>query len=93
MADDFWEYIEPVHGGAPVRRQEGTPPPEAHPQHERTIPGRIVGVHRRTAQHAGEDHQLDVTIGGEDFTEIILRVANGTYEHLEGLHAVLHITE
>ena len=92
MADDFIEHINPVHSSQEVdpldvhgnMRQPSRP--------NRTINGQILAV-RRGSRHAHEKHVLDLSVGGEENTEIILRVPNGAYANLEGKRAILYIDE
>lgn len=92
MPDDFLEHIVPIMGSTRIDRLEGqggaSPPGRA----ARSISGRVVSV-RRGLQNRGGEHTLDVSVGGEDFTEIVLRVPSGPYANLEGRSVVIFIEE
>lgn len=93
MAEDFRDIIAPIGGTPPIEGLEGgsgAAPP--FPRSRRTIPGKVVSVRRATAKRDGE-HTLDVTVGGEEYAEIVLRVAPGAYLNLEGRNATLYVEE
>lgn len=92
MPDDFREYIDPVRPKSAIDRLDhergGPPPPPAHA----AIHGRVLGI-RRGQQHKEGPHRLDVTVGGEDGTDIVVRVPPGAYANLEGKKVVLYVDE
>ena len=92
MSDEFKDYISPVSGGSPIERLDGQPSAPKKTKSAQHIAGQIVSVHRGSRHQSGE-HALDVSIGGTEYTEIILRVPNGPYGHLEGRRGVLYIDE
>jgi len=92
MTEEFRDFVAPIGGTPPIEGLEGGsggPPP---PRPRRTIPGKVVSVRRAVPKRGGE-HTLDVTVGGEDYAEIVLRVAPGAYPNLEGRHATLYVEE
>ncbi len=92
MPDEFKDLIAPVSGSPRVDRlepQAGSSPPVRAMQ---SIAGRVVSVHRRS-QHREGQHALDVSVGGEEYTELVLRVPSGAYANLEGKRVVIFIEE
>lgn len=95
MSEEFRDIISPIGSTPPVEGVEGagTPsPPLPRARSRRSIPGKIVVVRQSAASHS-EEHVLDVTVGGEEYTEIVLRVPPGAYHALEGKQAILHVEE
>ena len=92
MADDFRDHIEPVMGSREVGGVGNQPGPQQQHRKTRAIAGRITGIHRGS-RHSGGGHLLDVSVGGEAYSEIVLRVPEGAYSELEGKHAVLYVEE
>ena len=87
------EIVEPVgetrpadpvgphtHGGA-----HGEP-------HRKGIVGEVVAVHLRDARHEG-GHRLDISIGAEEHTEVVVRVVSGSCQDLQGKRVVLYVAE
>lgn len=92
MPDEFKDHIEPISGSAPIDlagKQKRRP---HAPKMAAGIAGRIIAVHHGKPQHGG-GHALDVTVGGADTTEIVLRVTRGGFSGLEGKRAVLYVDE
>jgi hypothetical protein len=92
MADE--NFIEPVHnlmpsGAITPHTESGSAPPP------RTtgIVGQVVAVHRARTTASTEAHILDVTVGADDYTEIVIRVPNRPYAHLEGKRAILYVQD
>ncbi len=94
MLDEFRPYsVDPVGGKQPVDRLEGgANAPVPRPKMAMSIPGRIIGIRRSNINRSG-GHTFDVTVGAEEYTEIVLRVPNGAYANLMGKRAVLYIDE
>jgi hypothetical protein len=88
MGQEFNESVEPVTGKAGIPAMNERPAAERPERPTTTIEGRIVAVHRRTPHHDG-DHKLDVTVGGEEHTELVVRIPSGPYSHLEGRNVLL----
>jgi len=92
MPENFRDYVDPVSRITPIDRleheQAGPPPRPAPPG----LHGRVIGV-RRGQQHKDGAHRLDVTVGGDDTTELIVRVPNGTYSHWDGKKVLLLLDE
>ena len=96
MAGGFGD-IEPVHGIEGARQtggeyDRGEPAPASPPVHG-ALRGVITGVRRRAGHNDGQTHLLDVTVGGEDHTEITVRIPEGAHGHLEGRRVVIYIVE
>lgn len=93
MSGDFLDHLNPILGSNRIDRLEsGTPrnrPVSSGPQ---TIAGRIVSVHRG-GRHAGGGEMLDLTVGGGEYTEILVRVPTGGYGQIEGKRVVIYIDE
>jgi hypothetical protein len=92
VPDDFREYVEPIGRAAPldgVARGSGMPPV---PPGRDAIRGTIQGVRRKQGHKEG-DHRLDVSVGGEESTELVIRVPNGAYPGLEGKQVVVYIDD
>lgn len=96
MPEDFLEHIAPIQGAAPLGPGDTGPPPVGRAHASRTVSGRIAAVHRRHPGGGGapeSGHLLDVTVGGDPVTEIVVRVPPGLYDRLEGKRVVMHIEE
>lgn len=96
MPDDFIDHIAPIQGGARIDRltDQHAPPPTPGAHAPRSIVGRVIAVHRRSAPGGGGgQHLLDVTVGGDAGVEIVLRVPPGVYDQIEGKRAVIYIDE
>lgn len=93
MSSDFLDHLNPLLGAARVDRLEGGVPPN-RPQRPmpQSIAGRIVSV-QRGGRHAGGGEVLDLTVGGGEYTEIVVRVPTGAYGQIEGKRVVLYIDE
>ncbi len=93
MADEFRDYVSPTPESPAVSRQGGPPVRrETAPAKTRRIDGRIVTVHRGRPHSEGE-HLLDVTVGGDEHMDIVVRVSRGAYGALEGKDVSLYIEE
>jgi len=92
MADDFLDHIAPIAGSSPIDRLEGGTGAEPGFRRAQSITGRVMAVHRRAPHQRGE-HTLDITVGGDAYTEIVLRVPQGAYANIEGKRAILYIDE
>lgn len=93
MSGDFLDHLNPMLGAGRIDRLEsGAPrnrPPTTQPQ---SIAGRIVSV-QRGARHAGGGGVLDLTVGGGEYTDIVVRVPTAGYGQIEGKRAVIYIDE
>jgi hypothetical protein len=93
MSGDFLDHLNPLLGGARIDRLEQGPgaakPVSRMPQ---SIEGRIVSV-QRGARHAGGGSVLDLTVGGGEYTDIVVRVPTAGYGQIEGKRVVLYIDE
>lgn len=92
MSDDFREYIEPIRPSAPLDGvQRGSERPPGPPGHG-TIHGKVLGV-RRGLSHKEGQHRLDVSVGADDATELIIRIPNGAYPGLEGKRVIIYVDD
>jgi hypothetical protein len=93
MAGDFRDFIDPIGRREAIDRLEGHGGPQLPPQRmAQSIAGRIVAIHRGQRQAPG-GHRIDFSVGGDEFTEIVVRVPRGAYGNLEGKRAVLYVDE
>lgn len=92
MSDEFEDRISPLSKSSPVEPSEHSSRGASSEKTGQRISGEIVAVHRGNPHHDGE-HLLDVTVGGEEYTEIVVRVPRGEYAGLEGKPAILYIDE
>lgn len=83
------EPIEPVDGVQPAEpvRAHGTGGYMPGGRPPRVI-GEVIAVHRKSGHHEG-GHLLDVNVGGEEHTELVVRVLSGPYDDLEGRRVVI----
>lgn len=92
MPDDFRDYVDPIRPKAAIDRLEhehvGPPVPRAHGG----VHGVVLGV-RRGQQHQDGPHRLDVTVGGGESTELVIRVPQGACANWDGKKVVLHLEE
>ena len=93
MSDEFMDYVAPVSGSGAIDGLEGQGggAPQ-RPRNAQSIPGRIVTVRKGVRPGDGR-HALDVTVGADQYTEIVLRVPTRAYGQLEGKRGVLYIDE
>jgi len=91
MSDDIIDPVNPLYR-APRVEPHAFEPPEPSTPKPITIRGRIVAV-TPGHPHDGEHHRLDVTVGGSSHTEILVRVPNAAYGHIEGREVVLRIEQ
>ena len=92
MPDEIDGRISPLSKSSRVESSTGSGSGASPEKLGRRIAGEIISVHRGNPHH-GENHRLDITVGGEEYTELVLRVPRGEYVGLEGKQAVLHIDE
>lgn len=95
MSGSFFDHLNPILGPGSVEPPDQRNPrnrpvsPGAQPQ---SIAGRVVSV-QRGARHAAAGNILDLTVGGGEYTDILVRVPTGTYGQIEGKRVVLYIDE
>lgn len=92
MSDDFREYIEPVHSYTPLEPVQRGPNRPPVPPARKAIHGTVHGI-RRGQTHKEGQHRLDVSVGGDDATDLIIRVPGGAYKGLEGKHVVIYVDD
>jgi hypothetical protein len=92
MPENFRDYVDPVSRKAAIDRldHEMGGPPVVPPRPG--LRGKVQGI-RRGQQHKEGTHRLDVTVGGEESTEIIVRVPAGAYAAWEGKNVILYLEE
>lgn len=92
MPEDFREYVDPIRPKAAIDRLEhergGPPVPRAHG----SVHGLVMGV-RRGQSHQDGPHRLDVTVGGDETTEVVIRVPKGSCANWDGKKVVLYLEE
>ena len=92
MPEDFREYVDPVRPKAAIDRLEhergGPPIPRPHG----AVHGVVLGV-RRGQQHKDGPHRLDVTVGGDESTEVVIRVPHGACPNWDGKKVVLYLED
>lgn len=86
------DRVDPVEGVSPA----DPVPPHGEPgmpmgARPKGISGVVVGVRARNVHHDGE-HLLDVTVNGEEHTELVIRVTSGAVHGLKGKQVVVHVT-
>lgn len=94
MSDEFRDYVDPIqgkHGIDPLSPHGREPDAQPGPR-TRSIKGLIIAVHRGNRPAPGQ-HMIDISIGGDEHTEIVIRVPPGVYDHLEGKDVVLYLEE
>ena len=92
MSDEFSDRVPPITGKSPIGRLKRYSTAAAKPKTSQTISGRIVSL-RRNAQHHDGKHKLDITVGGTDYTELVIRVEGGAHASLEGKRVVIYVDE
>lgn len=87
MVDDF---VEPVDGVKPGHAIEGRGSRPTHvPGHHASLTGRVIAVHRRADRHDGE-HTLDMSVGAQEYTDVVVRIESGDLVDLVGKQVVLN---
>lgn len=88
------DVVEPLGGVAPAGpvSPHGGGLPLVEGGGPRTIIGQVIAVYREHG-HSEEGHRLDVTVGAEAHTEILVRVESGSCGDLEGKRVVIHTAE
>ncbi len=93
MADeDFLDYIVPLYGVNPIHRLESEKEHPSRPVRARTLRGTITAVNRATARR-NPSQQLDITVGGQDVTELVIRVDSGEIADLAGKQVVIFLQD
>ena len=92
MPENFRDYVDPVSPKAAIDRLEHDVggPPVVPPRPG--LRGKVQGI-RRGQQHKEGQHRLDITVGGEETTEIIVRVPMGAYAAWEGRKVIMYLDE
>jgi len=87
------ETVEPIgttHGPDPVSPHATSgyvPAPR-----RRGVSGHVIGVHRGPTHHDAE-HRLDVSVGAEERTELVVQVESGSCEGFDGKRVVVLLDE
>lgn len=87
------DTVEPVGGVSPtepVSHHGGTG--GSLGGQRKGVRGQVVAIHRRNAHHDGE-HRLDVSIGAEEHTEVVVRVESDDCAHLDGKRVIVFLDE
>ena len=92
MSDDFINHINPIAGSPQIDPLDEGSAPIRPPRQPQSITGRIISV-KRSNRHGPGGKILDLTVGGVETTEIVLRVPNEPYGAIEGKRVVLYIDE
>jgi len=87
MADDAVEPLREIQPGDGASSHGGGI--AMPPRRDKGVSGRVVAVHRRTAQHDQGEHRFDVSIGVEHHSELVIRVESGSCAHLEGKRVIV----
>ena len=94
MAGGFGGDVEPVPGIEGMRGvNERTPSGPGEPPRRMAIRGVVVSVRRGGAHHDSQSHLLDVSVGGEEHSEITIRVAEQPRAGIEGRRVVLYLED
>ena len=86
------EPIDPIDEVAPtsgVSPHGGAGAPRA--THGKPVVGHVVAVQR--GAHRDGAHRLDVSVGAEEYAEIIVRVESGPCQDLEDKRVVIYVVE
>ena len=93
MSDEFLDHISPVGGKEPISGLGEHEPPGPPPRAPRSLVGRVVAVHAGRKHPDEGRHRLDVTVGGGDTSEVVLRISGPLPPNIEGKRAVLYIDD
>lgn len=78
------EYVDPIRGSAPKQPVDGHSEETDRPERGRhVVIGRVTAIHRRNVHHE-TGHILDTTVGGDNHTELVIRVESGPYVEMDG---------
>jgi hypothetical protein len=85
------EPIDPIRGIPPKQPVDGHSEESDRPTRTRhVVTGTVTAIHRKNVHHE-TGHILDATVGGEEHTEIIVRVESGPYDELDGKRVTITI--
>jgi len=85
------EYVDPVRGIPPKQAVDGHSESEERPTRPRAVVvGTVTSIHRKNVHHES-GHILDTTVGGEEHTEIVVRIESGPFEDLDGRRVTITI--
>ncbi len=85
------EYVDPVHG-VPAKQPVDTHSEtgEVPPRARHVVIGTVTAIHRRNVHHE-TGHILDATVGGDEHTEIVIRVESGPFDELDGRRVAVSV--
>lgn len=86
------EYVDPIQG-VPAKQpvdghaEQGEKPPRAR----HIVIGTVTAIHRRNVHHES-GHILDTTVGGDEHTELVIRVESGAFDELDGKRVAITVS-
>ncbi len=85
------EYVDPIDG-VPAKQPVAAHSEQAEaPQRARhVVIGKVTAIHRRNVHHES-GHILDTTVGGDEHTELVIRIESGPYDELDGKRVAISI--
>ena len=86
------EYVDPIQGvpaKQPVSGHAESGEPPARARH--VVFGKVTAIHRRNVHHE-PGHILDATVGGDEHTELVIRVESGPFEELDGKRVAISLS-
>lgn len=87
------EYVDPVRGIPPKQPVDGHSESEERPPRARhVVVGTVTAIHRKNVHHE-TGRILDTTVGGDEHTEVVVRIESGPYEDLDGKRVAITITD
>lgn len=88
MVDD---YVDPVDAVKPSSAIEGRGSrPTQVPGHHASLTGRVIAVHRRSMHKEEGEHVLDMSVGAQEYTDVVVRIESGDFEYMIGKQVVLN---
>jgi len=85
------EYVDPIQGVPAKPPVDGHSETGSAPQRARhVVLGKVTAIHRRNVHHE-TGHILDTTVGGDNHTELVIRVESGPFDELDGKRVAITI--
>jgi len=85
------EYVDPIQGVPAKQPVDGHSEPGERPARGRhVVIGRVTAIHRRNVHHES-GHILDATVGGDEHTELVIRVESGLIDELDGKRVAISL--
>jgi hypothetical protein len=86
------EYVDPIQGVPAKQPVDGHSESGSVPQRARhVVIGKVTAIHRRNVHHES-GHILDATVGGDNHTELVIRVESGLFDELDGKRVAVTLT-